>query len=145
MKKPRVQARARVCIRVTPHHQGNLFISLLATSGWKFTIEPVWLPKYASWLDQIEIWFSILQRKLLTPNDFPNKETLRQRLMEFIVRHNAERQTDQLVVHCGANDRQIRHEFMKFCTKSGRILIAGDHTVWSRPDARTLQERTIQP
>lgn len=57
--------------------------------SWKFTIEPVWLPKYTSWLDQIEIWFSILQRKLLTPNDFPNKETLRQRLMEFIVRHNA--------------------------------------------------------
>jgi transposase len=56
--------------------------------GWKFSIEPVWLPKYASWLDQIEIWFSILQRKLLTPNDFPNKETLRQRLLEFIARYN---------------------------------------------------------
>jgi len=34
--------------------------------GWNFTVEAVWLPKYASWLDQIEIWFSILQRKLLT-------------------------------------------------------------------------------
>lgn len=29
--------------------------------GWKFTVEAVWLPKYASWLDQIEIWFSILR------------------------------------------------------------------------------------
>lgn len=57
--------------------------------GWNFTIEPVWLPKYASWLDQIEIWFSILQRKLLTPNDFPNLETLRERLMAFILRYNA--------------------------------------------------------
>jgi transposase len=57
--------------------------------GWQFAIEPIWLPKYASWLDQIEIWFSILQRKLLTPNDFPNRETLRERLMEFIVHHNA--------------------------------------------------------
>lgn len=57
-------------------------------AGWKFTVEAVWLPKYASWLDQIEVWFSILQRKLLTPNDFPNKETLRQRLLEFIVLHN---------------------------------------------------------
>jgi transposase len=54
-----------------------------------FTIEPVWLPKYASWLDQIEIWLSILQRKLLTPNDFPNWETLRERLMQFILHHNA--------------------------------------------------------
>lgn len=57
-------------------------------AGWPFTIEPMWLPKYASWLDQIEIWFSILQRKLLTPNNFPDKETLRQRLLEFIVLHN---------------------------------------------------------
>ncbi len=57
--------------------------------NWSFMIEPMWLPKYASWLDQIEIWFSVLQRKLLTPNDFPNLETLRVRLMEFIVRHNS--------------------------------------------------------
>jgi len=56
---------------------------------WQFTIEPIWLPKYASWLDQIEIWFSIVQRKLLTPNDFPNRETLRERLMAFIAHHNA--------------------------------------------------------
>lgn len=56
--------------------------------GWQFTVEAVWLPKYASWLDQIEIWFSILQRKLLTPNDFPNKQILKQRLLEFIARHN---------------------------------------------------------
>ncbi len=61
-------------------------------AGWSFTVEAVWLPKYASWLDQIEIWFSILQRKLLTPNDFPNKETLRQRLLEFIARHNCSAQ-----------------------------------------------------
>lgn len=57
--------------------------------GWNFTIEPVWLPKYASWLDQIEIWFSILQRKLLTPNDFSNLETLKERLIAFILRYNA--------------------------------------------------------
>ncbi|MHC5848348.1 IS630 family transposase [Nostoc sp.] len=56
--------------------------------GWNFTVEVVWLPKYASWLDQIEIWFSILQRKLLTPNDFPDLETLQQRITDFIVRHN---------------------------------------------------------
>ncbi len=29
-----------------------------------------WLPTNASWLDQIEIWFSVLQRKLLHPNHF---------------------------------------------------------------------------
>jgi transposase len=56
--------------------------------GWNFTVELVWLPKYASWLDQIEIWFSILQRKLLTPNDFPDQKTLQQRITDFIARHN---------------------------------------------------------
>ena len=32
----------------------------------------VHLPVHASWLDQIEIYFSIVQRKLLEPNDFEN-------------------------------------------------------------------------
>lgn len=56
--------------------------------GWAFTVQVVWLPKYASWLDQIEIWFSILQRKLLTPNDFPDLNTLQQRIFDFIAHHN---------------------------------------------------------
>jgi hypothetical protein len=29
-------------------------------------------PVHASWLNQIEIYFSIIQRKVLTPNDFPS-------------------------------------------------------------------------
>ena len=32
----------------------------------------VHLPTHASWLNQIEIYFSIVQRKVLTPNDFPD-------------------------------------------------------------------------
>lgn len=40
-------------------------------------------PVHASWLNQIEIYFSILQRKVLTPNDFLNLETLADRLQSF--------------------------------------------------------------
>lgn len=40
-------------------------------------------PVHASWLNQIEIYFSILQRKALTPNDFQSLEELEQRLMSF--------------------------------------------------------------
>lgn len=40
-------------------------------------------PVHASWLNQIEIYFSILQRKALTPNDFPSLEALSQRLLAF--------------------------------------------------------------
>ena len=37
-----------------------------------FEVRLYWLPKYASWLDQVEIIFSKVQRDLLTPNDFPS-------------------------------------------------------------------------
>lgn len=40
-------------------------------------------PIHASWINQVEIYFSILQRKALTPNDFPSMHALEQRLIEF--------------------------------------------------------------
>jgi len=40
-------------------------------------------PVHASWLNQIEIYFSILQRKVLTPNDFPSLDALSRRILEF--------------------------------------------------------------
>jgi DDE superfamily endonuclease len=40
-------------------------------------------PVHASWLNQIEIYFSILQRKALTPNDFPSLQALHERVMGF--------------------------------------------------------------
>ena len=44
---------------------------------------PVHGPIHASWLNQIEIYFSIIQRKVLTPNDFPCLTAIAQRLTEF--------------------------------------------------------------
>src|SRR3989337_1823342 len=43
----------------------------------------VHLPVHASWLNQIEIYFSIIQRKVLTPNDFPSLEAVKERLHKF--------------------------------------------------------------
>jgi hypothetical protein len=37
-------------------------------------------PVHASWLNQVEIYFSIIQRKVLTPNDFANLEAIQLRL-----------------------------------------------------------------
>ena len=37
-------------------------------------------PIHASWLNQVEIYFSIIQRKVLTPNDFANLDQVRVRL-----------------------------------------------------------------
>jgi hypothetical protein len=43
----------------------------------------VHLPVHASWLNQIEIYFSILQRKVLTPNDFLSLADLTERIFHF--------------------------------------------------------------
>jgi hypothetical protein len=41
------------------------------------------LPVHASWLNQAEILFSIVQRKALTPNDFATLPELARQLMDF--------------------------------------------------------------
>src|SRR5271169_1430556 len=47
------------------------------------TIVLLHTPVHASWLNQIEIYFSIIQRKVLTPNDFKSLAEVEQRLLDF--------------------------------------------------------------
>jgi hypothetical protein len=47
------------------------------------TVVPVHTPTHASWLNQIEIYFSIVQRKVLTPNDFASLAALEHQLLAF--------------------------------------------------------------
>ena len=61
---------------------------LARTSQGKLTMQLYWLPVNASWLDQIEIWFSLLQRKLLQPNHFSTLDELEQAMLDFIARYN---------------------------------------------------------
>ena len=44
----------------------------------------VYTPKHCSWLNQIEMWFSILVRRLLKRASFTSTDELRQRILEFI-------------------------------------------------------------
>lgn len=46
-------------------------------------------PVHASWLNQIEIYFSLVQRKVVTPNDFTNLDQVQNRLTAFEQRYNA--------------------------------------------------------
>ena len=46
-------------------------------------------PKHASWMNQIEIWFSILARKLLRRGNFNSKQHLQERIESFIAYFNA--------------------------------------------------------
>jgi transposase len=59
-----------------------------AIHGWALTVQVFWLPTNASWLDQIEIWFSILQRKLLQVNHFVSLAALEQAILDFIAHYN---------------------------------------------------------
>lgn len=49
----------------------------------------VHLPIHASWLNQVEIFFSIVQRKVIKPANFTDLLALEQRLLDFEVRYNA--------------------------------------------------------
>ncbi len=46
-------------------------------------------PRHCSWLNQVEIWFSILSRRLLKRASFTSLSELRKRLLEFIDYFNA--------------------------------------------------------
>ena len=45
-------------------------------------------PVHASWLNQVEIFFSVIQKKVVSPNDFPSLEKLSETLLAFIDRYN---------------------------------------------------------
>lgn len=48
----------------------------------------VYTPKHTSWLNQVEIWFSILVRRLLKRASFTSTEHLRTRILAFITHYN---------------------------------------------------------
>jgi len=62
-------------------HRGQASIDRLQSAFPKLVL--VHLPVHASWLNQIEIYFSIVQRKVLTPNDFTDLAEVEARLLAF--------------------------------------------------------------
>ena len=44
----------------------------------------IYVPKHSSWLNQVEIWFSVVVRRVIQRSNFTSVEALRQRLMDFI-------------------------------------------------------------
>ena len=52
------------------------------------TLRLIHLPIHASWLDQCEIYFSIVQRKVVHPNDFTDTDQITCRLAAFEDRYN---------------------------------------------------------
>lgn len=46
-------------------------------------------PKHGSWLNQVELWFSVLSRRFLKRGDFAGPEDFEQRLLRFLEEYNA--------------------------------------------------------
>jgi transposase len=67
-------------------HRGQASIDRM-TEQWP-TAQLVHLPVHASWLNQIEVYFSIVQRKVVTPNDFYNLTDVENRLLAFQDHYN---------------------------------------------------------
>jgi hypothetical protein len=67
-------------------HRGQASINRLE-GRWR-TLTLVHLPVHASWLNQVEIYHSISQRKLLDPNDFTDTAQLARALNEFEHHYN---------------------------------------------------------
>ncbi|WP_208024490.1 transposase [Amycolatopsis pithecellobii] len=73
------------------------------------------LPVHASWLNQVEIYFSAVQRKALTPDDFYDLNEVEQRLLSFHSRYNTtarpfgwtftRHDLNQLLTRIGRHDR----------------------------------------
>ena len=62
-------------------HRGVSCVGRLQTAFRNLVV--VHAPVHASWLNQIEIYFSVVQRKALTPNDFASLGAVQERLLKF--------------------------------------------------------------
>jgi transposase len=67
-------------------HAGQAAIHRMSTAWPTATL--VHLPIHASWLNQVEIYFSVLQRKAISPVDFTDLDALADRILAFQDRYN---------------------------------------------------------
>lgn len=67
-------------------HRGQAAIDRLATRYPNAVM--IHTPVHASWLNQVEIYFSVLQRKVVEPNDFTDLDQVQERLTAFEHRYN---------------------------------------------------------
>jgi len=88
MARPEYRGAPRVFVIVDngPDHRGKAAITRLRKAHPNAIM--IHTPVHASWLNQIEIFFSVIQKKVVTPNDFPSLEKLSETLLAFVDRYN---------------------------------------------------------
>jgi hypothetical protein len=90
-------------------------------------------PKHGSWLNQVELWFSVLARRFLKRGDFTGPEDFEQRLLAFLEDYNTRHAhpyrwtyTGQPLVR-GTPFSQTRRQ-----QRHGRTWVASRPQVWER-------------
>jgi transposase len=88
MGRPEYKNAPRVFIIVDngSDHRGQAAINRLASAHPNAIM--IHTPVHASWLNQIEIFFSIVQKKVVSPNDFASLDDLSATLLAFVHRYN---------------------------------------------------------
>ncbi len=88
MARPEYKNAPRVFVIVDngSDHRGKAAIDRLRKAHPNAIM--VHTPVHASWLNQIEIFFSIIQKKAVSPNDFASLEQLSRTLLAFVDRYN---------------------------------------------------------
>jgi transposase len=88
MARPEYTSAPRVFVIVDngSDHRGQAAIDRLASAHPNAIM--IHTPVHASWLNQIEIFFSIVQKKVVSPNDFAGLDELSRTLLAFVDRYN---------------------------------------------------------
>jgi len=88
MARPEYKNAPRVFVIVDngSDHRGQAAITRLRKAHPNAIM--IHTPVHASWLNQIEIFFSIIQKKVVSPNDFASLEQLSETLPAFVRRYN---------------------------------------------------------
>ncbi|HEY6311344.1 MAG TPA: IS630 family transposase [Streptosporangiaceae bacterium] len=88
MARPEYSHAPRVFVIVDngSDHRGQAAVTRLARAHPNAIM--IHTPVHASWLNQIEIFFSVIQKKVVTPNDFASLGELSATLLGFVARYN---------------------------------------------------------
>ena len=88
MARPEYKDAPRVFVIVDngSDHRGQAAVTRLARAHPNTIM--IHTPVHASWLNQIEIFFSVIQKKVVTPNDFGSLDALSRTLLAFVDRYN---------------------------------------------------------
>ena len=88
-KKPEYRDAPRVFVIVDngSDHRGKASVDRLRKAHPNAVL--IHTPVHASWLNQVEIFFSVIQKKVVSPNDFASTKELSGTLLAFIDRYNA--------------------------------------------------------